>query len=98
VADQVDNYRDLLSSVMDTHLSTVSNRLNVVMKQLTIIATIFLPLTFLTGFFGQNFAFLVRNIMAPWTFWVFGVGVALASTAGLLVTFYKRGWVGGPSV
>ena len=60
VADQVDNYRDLLSSVMDTHLSTVSNRLNVVMKQLTIIATIFLPLSFLTGFFGQNFAFLVR--------------------------------------
>ena len=56
LADQVDNYRDLLSSVMDTHLSTVSNRLNVVMKQLTIIATIFLPLSFLTGFFGQNFA------------------------------------------
>ena len=43
VADQVNNYRDLLSSIMDTHLSTVSNRLNVVMKQLTIIATIFLP-------------------------------------------------------
>jgi magnesium transporter len=98
VADQVDNYRDLLSSVMDTHLSTVSNRLNVVMKQLTIIATIFLPLTFLTGFFGQNFGFLVRNIMTTWSFWVFGVGVALASTVVLLVTFYKRGWIGGPTV
>ena len=60
VADMVDNYRDLLTSVMDTHLSTVSNRLNVVMKQLTIIATIFLPLSFLTGFFGQNFSYLVR--------------------------------------
>ena len=70
VADQVDNYRDLLSSVMDTHLSTVSNRLNVVMKQLTIIATIFLPLSFLTGFFGQNFGFLVRNITTTWSFWV----------------------------
>ncbi len=60
LADLVDSYRDLSSSVMDTHLSTVSNRLNVVMKQLTIIATIFLPLSFLTGFFGQNFAYLVR--------------------------------------
>ncbi len=98
VADQIDNYRDLLSSVMDTHLSTVSNRLNVVMKQLTIIATIFLPLTFLTGFFGQNFGYLVRTIMATWTFWVFGVGVAVAAVVGLLVLFYKRGWIGGPTV
>ncbi len=65
LADLVDSYRDLLSSVMDTHLSTVSNRLNVVMKQLTVIATIFLPLSFLTGFFGQNFAFLVAHIIAP---------------------------------
>ncbi len=54
MADVVDGYRDLLSGVMDTHVSTVSNRLNVVMKQLTIIATIFLPLSYLTGFFGQN--------------------------------------------
>ena len=56
ISDLVDGYRDLLSGVMDTHLSTVSNRLNVVMKQLTIIATVFLPLSFLTGFFGQNFS------------------------------------------
>ena len=62
ISDLVDGYRDLLSGVMDTHLSTVSNRLNVVMKQLTIIATVFLPLSFLTGFFGQNFSFLVGHI------------------------------------
>lgn len=98
VNDQVDNYRDLLSSVMDTHLSTVSNRLNVVMKQLTIIATIFLPLSFLTGFFGQNFGWLVRNIMAPWTFIVFGIGLEAACTVALVMVFYKRGWIGGPTV
>ncbi len=56
ISDMVDSYRDLISGAMDTHLSMVSNRLNVVMKQLAIIATIFLPLGFLTGFFGQNFA------------------------------------------
>src|SRR5271156_188814 len=58
ISDMVDGYRDLISGAMDTHLSMVSNRLNVVMKQLAIIATIFLPLGFLTGFFGQNFAYL----------------------------------------
>jgi magnesium transporter len=98
VADQVDNYRDLLSSVMDTHLSTVSNRLNVVMKQLTIIATIFLPLSFLTGFFGQNFAFLVRNITGSWTFWVLGIAIEVATVVALIVLFRRRGWMGGPTV
>ncbi len=54
IGDMVDTYRDLLTGAMDVYLSTVSNRLNGVMKQLAIIATVFMPLTFLTGFFGQN--------------------------------------------
>ena len=84
---------------MDTHLSTVSNRLNVVMKQLTVIATIFLPLTFLTGFFGQNFAVLVRNIMPTWTFWVFGIGIEVAAGDRSSTSFFRRrGWLGGPTV
>ena len=83
---------------MDTHLSTVSNRLNVVMKQLTIIATIFLPLSFLTGFFGQNFAALVRWIAPMWTFWVFAVGVEVVTVVALVIVFVKRGWLGGPTV
>jgi magnesium transporter len=98
LADYIDNYRDLLSSVMDTHLSTVSNRLNVVMKQLTIIATIFLPMTFLTGFFGQNFAAMVRFIAPAWTFWVLGIGSELAAVVVLYVLFRRRGWLGGPTV
>jgi magnesium transporter len=99
LADLVDSYRDLLSSVMDTHLSTVSNRLNVVMKQLAIIATVFLPLSFLTGFFGQNFNYLVNHLITPaWTFWVVGVGTELIAVALLYMLFKKRGWLGGPSV
>ncbi len=99
VADMIDNYRDLLSSVMDTHLSTVSNRLNVVMKQLTIIATIFLPLSFLTGFFGQNFSYLVRVWLAPtWSFYVIGLGLDIATVIFLLALFRRRGWTGGPTV
>jgi magnesium transporter len=98
LADLVDSYRDLLTSVMDTHLSTVSNRLNVVMKQLTIIATIFLPLTFLTGFFGQNFAALVRGIASTWSFVAFGIVLELGAVVVLLVLFRRRGWLGGPTV
>jgi magnesium transporter len=99
LADLVDSYRDLLSSVMDTHLSTVSNRLNVVMKQLTIIATIFLPLSFLTGFFGQNFAYMVRVWLAPtWSFFVLGIGLELAAVVFLVSLFRRRGWLGGPTV
>ena len=98
LADLVDSYRDLLSSVMDTHLSTVSNRLNVVMKQLAIIATIFLPLSWLTGFFGQNFAFLVAHITATGTFFIVGIGTEVVAVILLYMLFKRRGWLGGPSV
>jgi magnesium transporter len=97
IADVVDSYRDLLSGVMDTHVSTVSNRLNVVMKQLTIIATIFLPLSYLTGFFGQNFSFLVGHITGRMPFFLFGLGLEVAAAAVLLYFFRKRGWLGGPT-
>ena len=98
VSDLVDSYRDLLTGAMDTHLSTVSNRLNVVMKQLAIIATVFLPLSFLTGFFGQNFDFLVNHVLNhAWTFWLLGIGGEVAAVAGLMLLFRRRGWMGGPS-
>ncbi len=93
ISDLIDSYRDLLSSAMDVYLSTVSNRLNEVMKQLTVIATIFLPLGFLVGFFGQNFAYLVRNIASPWWFWGAGIGSEVAVVLGLLLMFRRRGWV-----
>ena len=97
ISDLVDSYRDLLSGVMDTHLSTVSNRLNVVMKQLAVIATVFLPLTFLTGFFGQNFGFLVGHIGSAGSFVLFGLGTEAVAVVALFVLFRRRGWLGGPS-
>lgn len=97
IADTVDSYRDLLSGVMDTHLSTVSNRLNVVMKQLAIIATVFLPLSFLTGFFGQNFSVLVNGIVGWPAFLGLGLGLELVAVAALMALFKRRGWLGGPA-
>jgi magnesium transporter len=98
ISDLVDSYRDLLSGAMDTHISTVSNRLNVVMKQLAIIATVFLPLSFLTGFFGQNFSLLVNHLLVhSWSFWVFGIGLEVAAIVVLMALFRRRGWLGGPT-
>jgi magnesium transporter len=94
INDLVDSYRDLVSGAMDTHVSMVSNRLNVVMKQLTIIATIFLPLSFLTGFFGQNFAYLALHLLVPhWVFWVFGVLLDLVVVVGMIIYFRRKGWI-----
>jgi len=92
ISDLIDSYRDLLTSSMDVYLSTVSNRLNSVMKQLTIIATIFLPLAWLTGFFGQNFGFEVRNITGWAAFVGLGLGTELVVLALMLVYFKRRGW------
>jgi magnesium transporter len=85
-------YRDLLSSSMDVFLSTVSNRPNVVKKQLAVIATIFLPLTFITGFFGQNFGWLVRNIAGWPAFVTLGVGIEIVAVVILVTFFRRRGW------
>ena len=94
ISDLIDSYRDLLSGATDLYLSTVSNRQNDVMKQLTVIATIFLPLSFITGFFGQNFGFMVTDLIRPaWTFWVLGVGSMVATCAGLLEFFRRKGWL-----
>ncbi len=92
ISDLIDSYRDLLTGAMDVYLSTVSNRLNAVMKQLTVIATIFLPLTFITGFFGQNFGWLVRNVSSWPAFVALGIGIELVAIFLLLSFFKRRGW------
>ena len=92
ISDLIDSYRDLLTGAMDVYLSTVSNRLNAVMKQLTVIATIFLPLAWLTGFFGQNFGWMVGHIGSWETFVGLGLGVELLAAGAMLVYFKRRGW------
>jgi magnesium transporter len=93
ISDMVDSYRDLLSGSLDAYMSVVSNRLNAVMKQLTIIATVFLPLSFLTGFFGQNLGWLVAREGSLTAFLVFGIGTETAAVLGLFFLFRRRGWL-----
>ena len=94
ISDLIDSYRDLLSGATDLYLSTISNRQNDVMKQLTVIATIFLPLSFITGFFGQNFAWMITHVINhAWAFWVLGVGSMVVTVVLLLLYFHRKGWV-----
>lgn len=89
----LDSYRDLMSGLLDVYLTTVSNRLNVVMKQLTIIATIFMPITFLTGLFGQNFGHMPQvEHDVGFNFWI-ALALMIAVTAGQLWFFKRRGWI-----
>ncbi len=89
----LDSYRDLMSGLLDVYLSTVSNRLNAVMKQLTIIATIFMPITFITGVFGQNFAHPPQvEHDNGYMFWYVLLGMAVI-TAAQIWYFKRRGWL-----
>ena len=90
--ETIESLRDLLSSSMDVYLSTVSNRLNLRITRLTVFATLFLPLTFVTGLFGMNHAWLVEHIASAWSFWAV-VGVLLATTIGQLIYYRRSGWL-----
>jgi magnesium transporter len=92
LAEEIDGDRELANAAIDAYLSTASNRLNVTTKQLTVIATIFLPLSFLTGFFGQNFSWMVDEISSWQAFVLFGIGLEVLTVAALLVLFRLRGW------
>ncbi len=91
MSDLTDSYRDMVSGLLDAYLSVTSNNLNQVMKVLTIISTIFLPLSFITGFFGMNFRFL------PGADWEYGVAAAtlfmLTVGGGMLWIFKRNRWM-----
>lgn len=91
VMDSVETYRDILAGLLDIYISSISNRLNEIMKFLTIIGTIFIPLTFIAGVYGMNFR-LMPEIEQWW-----GYPLALfimASTAGAMIWYIKKkGWL-----
>jgi magnesium transporter len=90
--ETVDSLRDLLTGAMDVYLSTVSNRLNMTVKALTVVASVFLPLTFLTGFFGMNFGWLVARIGTGYAFAI-GLSLMAMSLMTQLFFFRRRGWI-----
>ena len=90
ISDQIDSFRDLLIGSRDAYLSVTSNRLNEISKQLTVVATIFLPLSFIVGFFGQNFGWMVRNISSAAEFWLIGGGSMVVSLI-VLIIWLRRG-------
>jgi magnesium transporter len=92
ISEQIDSYRDLLTGALDVYLSTVSNRMNGVMKQLAVVSTIFLPLTFVTGFFGQNFGWLVSHVNSATDFVVLGVGGLVIPLAIMSAWFWRSGF------
>jgi magnesium transporter len=91
IIDTIESYRDMLVGMLDAYLSSMSNKMNEVMKVLTIISTLFIPLTFLAGVYGMNFKFfpeLEMNWMYPWGFWVITLIVVII----MLIFFKKKKW------
>lgn len=96
VMDMVETYRELTASLMDVYLSSVSNKMNEVMKVLTVISTVFIPLTFVSGLYGMNFNTDASPFNMPELNWYFGYPACLAVmgtvSTSLVFFFWKRGW------
>lgn len=96
VLDMVETYRELASSLMDVYLSSLSNRMNEVMKFLTVISTIFIPLTFIAGVYGMNFDREKSPLNMPELSWYWGYpacwALMIAISCGLVYSFWRRGW------
>lgn len=96
VMDMVESYRELSSGLMDVYLSSVGNKMNEIMKFLTVISTIFIPLTFVVGIYGMNFNTEKSPFNMPELNWYLGYplcwGVMIAIASGLFYFFWRRGW------
>ncbi len=100
--DLLDIYREMCSDLRDFHLTSVSNRMNEIMKVLTIIATIFIPLSFIAGVYGMNF----DPDRSPWNMpelewyagYPFALAIMLAVAIGMVIYFWRKGWLSAPEV
>jgi len=96
VLDMVETYRELAASLMDVYLSSVSNKMNEIMKLLTVISSIFIPLTFIAGVYGMNFNTEKSPFNMPELDWYWGYvacwAIMLATAFSLVFFFWKRGW------
>ena len=90
VLDVVETYREVAGGIADTHMTVVGNRMNEVMKTLTMVATVFIPISFLAGVFGMNFDG-IPGLRFQWGFTVFCIACA-AVAGGMMIWFRRRGW------
>jgi magnesium transporter len=97
VIDSVENYRDMVLSCHDLYMSSMSNRMNEIMKVLTIIATIFIPLTFIAGVYGMNFDPEASPYNMPELGWYWGypASIAIMVVLALIMMYYfkRKGWL-----
>lgn len=91
IMDTIDTVRELLANMLDIYLSSLSNRMNEVMKMLTLIATVFMPLTFIAGIYGMNFVHM-PELHWPWAYPTV-LGLMLFVALGLVVFFRRRRWM-----
>ena len=91
IMDTVESYRDMVSGMLDIYLSSISNRTNAVMKVLTIIGTIFIPLTFVAGVYGMNFKYM-PELEWKWGYLVVWMVMAIISL-GMLIYFKRKRWL-----
>jgi magnesium transporter len=95
VIDVTETYRELAASLMDLYLNAISQRTNEIMKVLTIMASIFIPLTFMAGVYGMNFQHM-PELARPWAYPV--LLLSMLVVAGIMLSYFRRkGWLGGQS-
>lgn len=92
IVEIIESYREMVSGLTDLYMSAVSNKMNEIMKVLTIMASVFIPLTFIAGVYGMNFDYM-PELALPWAYpalW----GIFVVLTSGMLLYFRRKGWIG----